>query len=64
MDSRYFVLVRDLTEAAHLATVMAKNVNYNDALDTPSLDDLDRLIVQTGDIIRVINRNISEQHYC
>ena len=62
MDSRYLVLVRDLAEAAHLATVMAKNVNYNNALDTPILDDLDRLIAQTGIIIRTINRNINEQH--
>ena len=54
--------MRDLAEAAHLATVMAKNVNYNNALDTPILDDLDRLIAQTGIIIRTINRNINEQH--
>lgn len=61
MDSKYFTLIRDLTEAAAAAAIMAKNVNYKDHLDRPEEDDLDRLIVQANDILQLIERNIRNQ---
>lgn len=61
MDSRYFTLIRDLTEAAAAAAIMAKNVNYDNSLDRPDEDDLNRLITQANDILKFIERNIRNQ---
>lgn len=61
MDSKYFTLIRDLTEAAAAAAIMAKNVNYKNCLDRPEEDNLDRLIVQANDILQLIERNIRNQ---
>lgn len=61
MDSKYFTLIRDLTEAAAAAAIMAKNVNYDNSLNRPDVDDLDRLLMQSSDILQRIERNIRMQ---
>ena len=61
MDPKYITLIRELTEAAAAAAIMAKNVNYYNHLNRPEDDDLERLIVQANEIRRFIDRNIGNQ---
>ena len=61
MDKKYFELAIRLNETAKLAMNVAKNVNYDPALNKPYDDNLEWLILETQDLTHKVESIISRQ---